>query len=321
MEIREERKDKNRAGKHTGERKHNHAGGHTGGKRRDQEGERPASRKKRKMNNEELERHLRKRRNKKRRKLAARILLVICLAVFCVSGGYLAKLLLEYYQGGKEYREVKELAVSLPAGEDENIAEARAFHINFNALLEENADTVAWIRFEEPSVISYPVVKSSDNEEYLTKTFKNGNNKLGAIFMDMRNSAPLADRNTFIYGHNMKVGGEMFSQLNKYADENFCREHPYFYIYTPEGKVITCKIFAASIVETSSEYYILDFESDMQYQEYLNMCEKGALYPVEAEINSQSHIVSLSTCTNENDGERFLLQGVVVRQEKVTGGE
>lgn len=321
MRTREERKDTNRAGKHTGERKRNQTGEHAGERKRNQTGKRPDSRKKRKMNNEELERHLRERRKRKRRKLASRIMLVVCLAVFCVSGYHLAKLLLEYYQGGEEYQEVKELAVSLPAGEDASIAEARVFRINFDALFKENADTVAWIRFEEPSIISYPVVKSSDNEEYLTKTFKNGDNKLGTIFMDMHNSAPLADRNTFIYGHNMKVGGEMFSQLNKYEDEDFCREHPYFYIYTPDGKVTTCKIFAASIVDASSEYYTLDFESDMQFQEYLNMCRSGAIYPVEAEIHSQSHIVSLSTCTNVNDEERFLLQGVVVRQEKVTGGE
>ena len=37
-------------------------------------------------------------------------------------------------------------------------------------LLQENPDTVAWIRFDEPSIISYPVVKSADNKEYLTKT-------------------------------------------------------------------------------------------------------------------------------------------------------
>ena len=34
-------------------------------------------------------------------------------------------------------------------------------------LLQENPDTVAWIRFDEPSIISYPVVKSADNKEYL----------------------------------------------------------------------------------------------------------------------------------------------------------
>ena len=80
---------------------------------------------------------------------------------------------------------------------------------------------------------------SADNNEYLTKTFSANDNKLGAIFMDMRNQNDFSDRNTFIYGHNMKVGGEMFSQLNEYASEDFYKAHPYFYIYTPDGKTRT----------------------------------------------------------------------------------
>ena len=45
------------------------------------------------------------------------------------------------------------------------------FSVDFDVLLEENEDTVAWIRFDEPSIINYPVVKSADNSDYLTKTF------------------------------------------------------------------------------------------------------------------------------------------------------
>ena len=32
--------------------------------------------------------------------------------------------------------------------------------------------------------------------------------------------------------HNMKIGGEMFSQLKEYEEESFYKEHPNFYIYT-----------------------------------------------------------------------------------------
>ena len=44
------------------------------------------------------------------------------------------------------------------------------FQVDFEALHEETR-TVAWIRFDEPAVISYPVVKGMDNDLYLTKTF------------------------------------------------------------------------------------------------------------------------------------------------------
>ena len=104
-------------------------------------------------------------------------------------------MLIPYYSGGEEYDKIKNIAITA----DE---EGKGFTVDFDALLKENEDTVAWIRFDEPAVINYPVVKSADNNEYLTKTFTANDNKLGAIFVDMRNSNDFSDKNTFIYGHH-----------------------------------------------------------------------------------------------------------------------
>ena len=183
--------------------------------------------------------------------------------------------------------------------------------MDFDALRKENPDTVAWIRFDEPSIISYPVVKSADNTEYLTKTFTANDNKLGAIFMDMRNSSDFSDRNTFIYGHHLNVGGEMFSGLLEYDSESFCRKHPYFYIYTPDGKVRTYQVFSAGVVKDTADNYKIDYASDAEYEEYLKICQDSSNYRVDVELNAQSQIVSLSTCTNVRDDERFLVQGVL----------
>lgn len=51
--------------------------------------------------------------------------------------------------------------------------------------------------------------------------------------MDANNHADFSDQNTFIYGHNMK-DKTMFGKLNNYKDEEFYKENPYFYIYTPD---------------------------------------------------------------------------------------
>ena len=131
----------------------------------------------------------------------------------------------------KEYDEIQDLAV-------EADADGTGFSVDFDELLAINSDTIAWIRFDEPSIINYPVVKSADNEEYLTKTFAENDNKLGAIFMDMRNNSDFSDRNTIIYGHHLNVSPDMFSRLNMYEDEEFCKEHPDFYIYTPDGRSV-----------------------------------------------------------------------------------
>lgn len=237
------------------------------------------------------------------------LIIAICVFVFCAY--QLTIMLVPYYSGGKEYDDVKKLALSVEKNEEED--GEPGYTVDFDALLKENPDTVAWIRFDEPSVISYPVVKSVDNKEYLTKTFTANDNKLGAIFMDMRNATNLSDRNTFIYGHNLKVGGEMFSQLSEYASEEFCKAHPYFYIYTPEGES-KYQVFSAGTVKDTADNYKLTYLNDEEFSSYLQLCKESSNYQVDVEVNGQSRIVSLSTCTNVNDDERFLLQGVLVEE-------
>lgn len=231
-------------------------------------------------------------------------ILIAAVCVFVFSLYQLVIMLVPYYSGGKEYDHVKDIAITADA-------DGQGFSVDFDALLAENPDTVAWIRFDEPEVISYPVVKSADNEEYLTKTFTANDNKLGAIFVDMRNSSDFSDRNTFIYGHHLNVGGEMFSQLLEYEDESFCKEHPDFYIYTPDGKIRTYTVFSAGVVKDTADNYKIEYASDAEFEEYIALCRESSNYQVDVEVNAQSQIVSLSTCTNVRDDERFLVQGVL----------
>lgn len=233
------------------------------------------------------------------------IILIMAVSVFLFSLHQIIMLLVPYYGGSQEYSELKKRALH----QQEETAEE--FQVDFKTLQEINPDTVAWIRFDNPSVISYPVVKSSDNNEYLTKTFSNHENKLGAIFLDMRSRSDFTDKNSFIYGHNLKIGGEMFSQLNEYASEEFCRQNPYFYIYTPDGKKRTYKVFSAAIVKDTAENYKMTFGTEKEYLDYLQMCKGTSLYQTDVILDAESKILSLSTCTNVNEDERFLLQGVL----------
>lgn len=267
-------------------------------------------------NNKNRKKHYRRGRRKKKSTsdIVSRVILIIAIVVFFVSLFQLVRTLIPYYSGGKEYEDVKNLAITVDKEEEET---GDGFQVDFNALMEANPDTIAWIRFDEPEIISYPVVKSADNNEYLTKTFTANDNKLGAIFMDMRSNSSFTDRNTFIYGHNLKVGGEMFSQLNEYASEEFCKEHPYFYIYTPDGKKKTYQVFAAAVVKDTSEHYTMTFATDEAFTNYLDMCRSTSNYQVDVPLDTTSKVVSLSTCTNVNDDERFLVQGVLVEEEQV----
>ena len=91
--------------------------------------------------------------------------------------------------------------------------------VDFDALRQINPDVVAWIRFDEPAVINYPVVQGSDNSEYLSKTFKGYDNTVGTIFVNAYNHADFNDRNTIIYGHYM-YNGTMFNELEQYHEKS-----------------------------------------------------------------------------------------------------
>lgn len=104
--------------------------------------------------------------------------------------------------------------------------------IDFTALMQTNKDCIGWIYI--PSVdISYPVVKSSDNDDYVHKTFNGTENLAGCIFSDCRITAPFVQK-TILYGHNMK-NGSMFHGL--FSIETHQDEYKDIWIYLPTGAI------------------------------------------------------------------------------------
>lgn len=266
------------------------------------------------MAEENKKKHHRGRRKKKGgSNIVSNIILVIAIVVFAVSAYKLYGIFSEYNKGDKEYQKIQDLVINTEKKDD---TKEEAFSVDFEKLLEMNSDVVGWIRFDEPSEINYPVVQGRDNEEYLKRTFEANTNKLGTLFVDVNNPGDFSGRNTFIYGHNMK-NGSMFAQLLKYKDDSFYKEHPYFYIYTPDGKVRTYEIFSAGVVKDTSDSYIMDYADDAAFQTYIDYIKQQSAYPTSAEVTTASKIVSLSTCTNVGDDERFLVHGVMIKEEAV----
>ena len=266
------------------------------------------------MAEENKKKHHRGRRKKKGgSNIVSNIILVIAIVVFAVSAYKLYGIFSEYNKGDKEYQKIQDLVINTEKKDD---TKEEAFSVDFEKLLEMNSDVVGWIRFDEPSEINYPVVQGRDNEEYLKRTFEANTNKLGTLFVDVNNPGDFSGRNTFIYGHNMK-NGSMFAQLLKYKDDSFYKEHPYFYIYTPDGKVRTYEIFSAGVVKDTSDSYIMDYADDAAFQTYIDYIKQQSAYPTSDEVTTASKIVSLSTCTNVRDDERFLVHGVMIKEEAV----
>ena len=254
---------------------------------------------------------------KKRGHLISNIVLVVAVGFFLFSGYKLFTIFHEYNEGEREYESIQEEVVVIETVVNEETGEDEAvFQVDFERLQSMNPDIVAWIRFDQPDKINYPIVKGEDNDKYLSTTVEGKRNSSGAIFMDANNSGDFSDRNTFIYGHNMK-NGSMFGQLRKYKKAEFCKENPYFYIYTPDGKEIKYQVFSVCIVEDTSESYTKEYSDEYEFLKYIEQIRKIALYSVDVELTAESQIVSLSTCTNVTETQRLLVHGVKISETMI----
>lgn len=242
------------------------------------------------------------------------LILLLCIIVFCWSAFQLYLIYEGYKEGDDANAEIQNFALQVP---EIDTSQYWKYYVDFDELLLHNQDTIAWIRFDEPEVINYPVVASKDNAEYLSKTFKGGTSIFGTIFADMRNSSNFIDQNTILYGHNMK-NGSMFGSLKKFKELSYLEKNPYFYIYTKSGMAAKYEIIAVKEVAYDSWHYQTNFDSYTDFMSYIEKIQDNSIHNLEIDVPASGKIVTLSTCTS-SDAKRLVVQGVKIEERPMEG--
>ena len=248
------------------------------------------------------------------------VLLLTALSVFLFVGGRLISLYLEYLHGAQTYEELKKFAkepeIDDATNEDNVESESPFLQIDFEGLMAQNPDVVAWIQI--PALdISYPVVQGKDNDYYLHHMFNRESNKNGSIFIDYHNKPDFTDSNTIIYGHNMR-DGSMFGTIGKYLDKKLYDQYPCFYIYVP-GYVMEYQIISCYAGKTRSEAYTYRFPTTDDFKEFISLIRSYAEYSTKTEVDLDDKIVTLSTCVNTRRFYRYLIHGKLVK--RIRNGE
>lgn len=180
--------------------------------------------------------------------------------------------------------------------------------IDFNTLQEQNADVVAWLYCPD-TVINYPIVHATDNDKYLHKDLSLEYSKEGTLFVGAENNGDFSDANTIVYGHNMK-NGSMFKTITEYASEDFYKEHPVMYLYTP-NKRYEIRLIAGCVTSTEAAIYAsLDDTKELRTE--LNRIYKKSTFSNEEDRNKLDKIITLSTCSYEYENARYVLIGKLV---------
>lgn len=201
----------------------------------------------------------------------------------------------------------------------EAIAEAIAMNqyppleIDMEALQEINGDFRGWLYF--PALdISYPIAQGEDNDYYLKHSFEGERMGAGCIFMDCGASSDWTDRNTFVFGHNMRDESMFGSFKHLMEDPSLCQVNSCFYIYTPDC-VYTYEIFAFYETRSTSDRY-MTFTSDKNYDLYVKWALEHSAYKPEVDMSERGNIVSLSTCYGSaGTSRRMIIHGTLVAAE------
>ncbi|MDR3310761.1 MAG: class B sortase [Oscillospiraceae bacterium] len=193
----------------------------------------------------------------------------------------------------------------------DNTAPAEWLEWDFDGLLNTNSDFVGWI--SNPGTnIHYPFVqREKDNEYYLTHTFKNVKNKVGAIFMDMRNSTDLTSRNTILYGHNMR-NHSMFWTLTRYSAQAFYNSYPTYRIMTPYGNY-TVEIFAGFNADpATSQAWRTEFYTPESFMNWVESMRGQSKFRTNVTLTPDDRVVTLSTCSYVFQNARFVVFGKLI---------
>jgi len=183
----------------------------------------------------------------------------------------------------------------------------------FEEYFEEYPDIVGWISIDNIKV-DYPVVQSpnpNDPHKYLTLGPDETPSDAGAIYLDIRNSIDAGDRHIIIYGHNMK-NGSMFGQLKEYLSRTFYQDHliiRYDTLYQElEWEVI-------NVFETTTDFYYIQtyFRDDTEFVNLIQQCiYKNYFHDQTTVINPEDIILTLSTCTNDYEDGRLVIQAKLI---------
>lgn len=185
--------------------------------------------------------------------------------------------------------------------ENETVGET----VDFNTLKRLNKDVVAWITLSGTS-IDYPIVKGSNNTEYLTRLFSGEANSAGSLFMDYHNNSKFSNRNTVIFGHNMQ-DGTMFNTLLQYATQSFYTSHPAFDIQTPDGDYTAEPIAAFFTDSAYSNVVKRTFATNAAFLQYVDKCIRASSIQTETAVSATDKLVTFVTCDDDYSANRRFL--------------
>ena len=262
---------------------------------------------------------------KGKRKRYIYLLYILCIILFILSLGVLIKWTYDSYKIKRINKEInimknsnnrEGILVNEPSNKNSNYYYYSSFpfyEVNFSNLLNKNNDLVGFIYLKN-TLISYPVVKTNDNNFYLKHSFDKTPNSAGWVFMDYRNDYNVLDDNTIIYGHSRK-DGSIFGTLKNVLNTTWQNNKDNYVIYFSTLKEnMLFQIFSIYTIKEESYYIKTNFNNIIEKQEWIETMKKRNIAKITTDVNVNDKFLTLSTCKNRR-GERIVVQAKLIKKQ------
>ena len=233
--------------------------------------------------------------NKKKTNIISIILLFIFIILLFYSG---TKIVIWYMNNQNNKKISDEISKFITLDETKEDNEEK-YVIDFEKLKEKNSDVVAWLKVNGTN-IETTVVKTTNNDYYLTHNFNKEYNSAGWIFADYKNKVDGTDKNLVIYGHNMR-DNSMFGSLKWVINEDWYNNEDNKYItLVTENETQIYEVFSVYQIEEEDYYIQTNFNTEKEFSTFLETIKKRSKKDFNVDVNKEDNILTLSTCANNN---------------------
>lgn len=247
-------------------------------------------------------------------------IIVIVISVLILAGlGYLGRMWYLDYASEKSGKEIESFISETESSQESTTLLLKDNPVDFDALQKKNSELYAWIKVPGTRV-NYPIAQSEDDDFfYLHHDYLKNYLFAGTIYTEMCNSKNFRDPITLVYGHNMYASeGTMFTTLHNFEDQKFFDSHKTFTIYT-RGHILTYQIFSVFKYDDRHIMNSFDFSLDNDLAAFQETMLKpySDLKHVRdgVSLDKDSKVVVLSTCCSGDRSVRFLVCGVLEKDE------
>lgn len=183
--------------------------------------------------------------------------------------------------------------------------------VDWGYWLSVNPDIVAWVSVPGTK-IDYPVVQASADDPtfYLDHDVYQQWNPYGCPYLDAGCAEQGIDSPlSLMFAHHMN-DGSMFSAFSSYSDIELAESHGEILLQAPEEK-IRLNVIAVDIVDSASEYKRLEFDSDEEFESWLEELLAKADVVLDDNVRTDS-VKAFCTCSygRWNGHERTIVYAV-----------